>query len=235
MSRPVRGSAKSLGKNFTKERIKERINNKLHRTTFPSVRNKLIDTNTPNIAGNIGLQKWANKENLKIVSAEYNKMFTHNLHNFSELEDRIALLHMQQKEVNTSVVSLESQIRHLREMLKYAEQYQSNHIYHVRYQKSKNPDAYLRSHETELLLHDGAENMLKRLGMNPKTLDIDKLRNEYNSLYSKKETLQKTYKSAEKEINALNRKLDNLNQYLNRSSSVQQTNDRKMEKDKTTR
>ena len=132
-------------------------------------------------------------------------MFTHNLHNFSELEDRIALLHMQQKEVNTSVVSLESQIRHLREMLKYAEQYQSNHIYHVRYQKSKNPDAYLRSHETELLLHDGAENMLKRLGINPKTLDIEKLHNEYSSLYSKKETLQKTYKSAEKEINAFNR------------------------------
>mgnify|MGYP006929004281 CR=1 FL=1 len=118
MSHPVRGSTKSLGKNFTKERIKERINNKLHRTTVPSVRNKLIDTNTPNIAGNIGLQKWANKENLKIVSAEYNKMLTHNLHNFSELEDRIALLHMQQKEVNTSVVSLESQIRHLREMTK---------------------------------------------------------------------------------------------------------------------
>ena len=58
--------------------------------------------------------------------------------------------------------------------------------------------------------------------------------NEYNSLYSKKETLQKTYKSAEKEINALNRKLDNLNQYLNRSSSVQQTNDRKPEKNQTT-
>ena len=34
---------------------------------FPSVHNKLIDTNAPNIAGNIGLQKWANKENLKIV------------------------------------------------------------------------------------------------------------------------------------------------------------------------
>ena len=115
-----------------------------------------------------------------------------------------------------------------------AEQYQSNHIYHVRYQKSKNPDAYLRSHETELLLHDGAENMLKRLGINPKTLDIEKLHNEYNSLYSKKETLQKTYKSAEKEINAFNRKLDNLNQYLNRTSQVQQINDRKTEKDQTT-
>lgn len=118
--------------------------------------------------------------------------------------------------------------------MKYAEQYQSNHIYHVRYQKSKNPDAYLRSHETELLLHDGAENMLKRLGINPKTLDIEKLHNEYNSLYSKKETLQKTYKSAEKEINAFNRKLDNLNQYLNRTSQAQQISDRKTEKDQTT-
>ena len=86
MSRPVRGSAKSLGKNFTKERIKERINNKLHRTTVPSVRNKLIDTNTPNIAGNIGLQKWANKENLKIVSAEYNKMLTHNPVSYTHLD-----------------------------------------------------------------------------------------------------------------------------------------------------
>ena len=105
---------------------------------------------------------------------------------------------------------------------------------YVRYQKSKNPDAYLRSHETELLLHDGAENMLKRLGINPKTLDIEKLHNEYNSLYSKKETLQKTYKSAEKEINAFNRKLDNLNQYLNRTSPVQQISDRKTEKDQTT-
>lgn len=83
---------------------------------------------------------------------------------------------------------------------------------HVRYQKSKDQDAYLRRHETELLLHDGAENMLKRFGIDLKNLDVEKLRSDYNALYSKKETLQNTYKSAEKEINALNRKLDNLKQ-----------------------
>ena len=69
-------------------------------------------------------------------------MLTHNLHNFSELEDRIALLHMQQKEVNTSVVSLESQIRHLREMLKYAEQYILEEKYRLSRMKSKS--AFLR-------------------------------------------------------------------------------------------
>ena len=76
---------------------------------------------------------------------------------------------------------------------------------------------YLRQHETELLLHDGAENMLKRFGIDTKNLDVEKLRSDYNSLYSKKQALQKTYKTAEKESADLNRKLDNLNQYLDRT------------------
>lgn len=56
--------------------------------------------------------------------------------------------------------------------------------------------------------------MLKCLGIDTKNLDVEKLRSDYNTLYSKKETLQKTYRSAVKEHDALVRKLDNLNQYL---------------------
>lgn len=128
----------------------------------------------------------------------------------------------------------ERQLKDLGQILKYAEQYQSNHIYHIRYRKSKDPDAYLRHHETELMLHDGAENMLKRFGISLKHFDIDKFRNDYNALYAKKEALQKTYKSAEKDIQALNRKLDNLNQYLDRTPGQEQTTNRKPEKDFTT-
>ena len=99
----------------------------------------------------------------------------------------------------------------------------------MRYQKSKDKDAYLRRHETELILHDGAENMLKRFGINPKNVDVEKLRSDYNALYSKKQTLQKTCKSAEKEIADLNRKLKNLNQYLDRTPERPVMN-RKVEK-----
>lgn len=56
--------------------------------------------------------------------------------------------------------------------------------------------------------------MLKRFSIDLKTLDVEKLRSNYNALYSKKQALQKTYKSAEKETANLKRKLDNLNQYL---------------------
>ena len=92
------------------------------------------------------------------------------------MEKQLAAKSVLAKNARNSLVETEHQLKDLGQILKYAEQYHSNHIYHVRYQKSKNPDAYLRSHETELLLHDGAENMLKRLGMNPKTIaeNVDK-------------------------------------------------------------
>ena len=97
-------------------------------------------------------------------------MFTHNLHNFSELEDRIALLHMQQKEVNTSVVSLESQIRHLREMLKYAEQYQKNKIYDDHYKSSKDPDRYFRKYESQIILFAGSVSGVKSSAFTPSSM-----------------------------------------------------------------
>ena len=54
-------------------------------------------------------------------------------------------------------------------------------------------DGYLRRHECDLLRHYGAENMLKHMGMSidTKNLDADKLRSEYNTLYSKKANLAK--------------------------------------------
>ena len=56
-------------------------------------------------------------------------------------------------------------------------------------QKAKEKDAYLCRHETERILHDCAENMLKRFDINPKDIDPEKLRNDYNALYAKKQTL----------------------------------------------
>ncbi|MEH2954312.1 hypothetical protein VV089_15175 [Candidatus Merdisoma sp. JLR.KK011] len=145
---------------------------------------KLIDTSEEKFEQSPGLKHWADIQNLKIAASSYNETGS-----IAELKKQLATKSVLAKTARNSLVETEHQLKDLGQILKYAEQYQSNHIYHVRYQKSKNPDAYLRSHETELLLHDGAENMLKRLGISPKTLDIEKLRNEYNSLYSKKETL----------------------------------------------
>ena len=236
--RVVRGSAKSLGTEYTKERIKERIEEKAlvkdkKRVPFPTrkkpivkdySRKNLIDTTEDKFAQSPGLKHWADIQNLKIAAASYSQAGS-----IAELENQISAKSTLAKTARESLVETERQLKDLGQVLKYAEQYKANHIYHVRYKKSKDKDAYLRRHETELILHDGAENMLKRFGIDTKNLDIEKLRSDYNSLYSKKQTLLKTYKSAEKEAADLNRKLDNLNQYLDLNPE-QQVTDKRIDK-----
>ena len=141
-------------------------------------------------------------------------MLTHNLHNFSELEDRIVLLHMQQKEVNTSVVSLESQIRHLRELLKYAEQYQKNKIYNDHYKSSKDSDRYFRKYESQIILFAGAEHILQENGIDLKQLNTNKLQAQISELISRKKSINTQYVSFRKEMKELELIHQNLSKYL---------------------
>lgn len=46
------------------------------------------------------------------------------------------------------------------------------------------------------------------------TLNVDKLKAEYQELMKQKNELTSTYKDCEKEVQSLNRKLENLSQYL---------------------
>lgn len=74
----VRGSTKSLGKEYTKERIRERIEVKRERKTVIPKKDyssrRLIDTSDEKFQGSPGLQQWATIENLKIAAQSYNEV-----------------------------------------------------------------------------------------------------------------------------------------------------------------
>jgi len=61
--------------------------------------------------------------------------------------------------------------------------------------------------------------MLEQAGINLKSLNIDKLKSEYQEVIRQKDELTSTYKTYEKEVRELSRKLDNLNQYLGRDTT----------------
>ena len=58
------------------------------------------------------------------------------------------------------------------------------------------------------------KDVLEQAGINLKGLNVDKLKAEYQELMKQKNELTSTYKNCEKEVQSLNRKLENLNQYL---------------------
>lgn len=228
--RPIRGSVKSLGKNFTKERIAERIENKRQRSSvFPKADRKirqLIDTDSDQkFAENIGLKKWATKENLKIAAKTYSMMTAKNIHNFTELDDKISALQEQAKSANSSIVSLEHQLIELAETIKYAKQYRENKSFHDRYEKAKDKDRFLRKYESKIILFSGAERMLQRKGIEPGHMNLEKLKSTYQNMLKKKKELAATHKNAQAEIKELELIRENMAQYINISHETEHNRD----------
>ena len=214
----VRGSTKSLGKEYTKERIRERIEMKRERKSVIPKKDysarRLIDTSDEKFQNSPGLQQWATIENLKIAAQSYNEVGS-----LSDLKHQITVKTEAGKSAKQSVVKLEHRMKDLAEIIKYAEQYKDNRSYHIAYKKSKNPDAYLRRYESQLILYGGARRVLEQAGINLKGLNVDKLKAEYQELMKQKNELTSTYKKCEKEVQSLNRKLENLNQYLGQTQA----------------
>ena len=216
----VRGSARSLGKEYTKERIKERIEQKReHKVAIPQkdyASRKLVDTSGEKFENSPGLKRWATIENLKIAAASYSEAGS-----IAELERKISVQTQAGKFAKQSVVELEHRLKDLGEIIKYAEQYRANRSYHIGYKKAKNPDAYFRRYESQIILYGGAKRMLEQAGVDLKSLNLNKLKSEYEELTKQKNELTATYKNCEKEVRELTQKLENLNQYLGRDTALQ--------------
>ena len=173
---------------------------------------RLIDTSDEKFRSSPGLQRWAAIENLKIAAQSYNEVGS-----LAELEHKIAVKTEAGKSAKQSVVELEHRIKDLAEIIKYTQQYKANRSYHIGYKKAKNPDAYFRRYESQIILYGGARRMLEQAGINLKGLNVDKLKAEYQELMKQKSELTSTYKDCEKEVRELKRKQENLNQYLGRT------------------
>ena len=228
----VRGSERSLGIDYTKERINERIAIEIQlpikkKVSFPNrddSKRKLIDTNHDKFRDNTGLEHWADIQNLKIAASSYRSAGS-----VAELEDKIHTTTATAKAAKESIVKTEHRMKEFAEIIKYVDQYQENKKYNFRYKKSKDPDTYLRSHESELLLYGGAKHMLERFGINEKSMDIEKLKGEYQKLSEQKNDFSQIYKTNEKELKKLNQELENISQYLNPSRSAKQQQNKKDE------
>lgn len=221
----VRGSARSLGKEYTKERIKERIEVQLERKSKKKVllpkkdysRKNLVDTSDEKFQNSPGLKRWADIENLKIAAQTYQEISS-----ITELEQKIATLNETGKSAKQTLVKVEHRMKDLAEIIKYAEQYKDTRPYQLRYKNAKDKDSAFRKYESKLILHDGAKRVLEQKGLNINSLNADKLKTEYQELLSQKTKLTATYQNSDRELKSLNQKLVNLKQYLGKEPLPQQ-------------
>lgn len=175
----------------------------------------LIDTTGEKYKNSPGLHHWASVKNLKTAAASYASADS-----LSKLHKKIEEKESEAKSARTELIELEHEMKKVAELLLYAEQYRDNKSFHEKYNKSTDPDRYLRMHETQLILYDGAEHMLQKFGLDPKSVNAEEIRKDYEAMQTRKTELENTYKYTEKETEDLKQKLSNVENYVGQDMAI---------------
>ena len=246
----IRGSLRSLGREYTREEIKNRIENKEKYRDIPKAKNlrqhqqdilkrtnndrSLIDTSGEKFQNSPGLNHWANIRNLQISAKSYAEA-----ENLDGLRAKISEKSKEENAARTELAAIDRQLSELKELKYYLDQYKDNLPFHEKYKKSKDPDRYMRMHEAEIILFDGAKNKLKQMRITPKMSILNQVNVDLESLTARQAELEKSYKNASKERKDLEQKLQNITQYLGLENETkvhgnqEKTQTRKNQKDKT--
>ncbi len=222
----IRGRNKTLGMDYTKERIKERIENKAKERAGKMLHDKSIRhlINTSGIQKyeeNPGLKKWADKQNLKFAAQTYAALNEKGFQSLEELEEQVTVLSGRAGYTKSSIISLERKMKEQALILKYAEQYTENKPYNMKYCKAKNKDAVFRKYETQLMLYDGAKNGLEKIGLNPVKINPKEARKDYITMENERNKLSDSYKKQIREVKELEHLKNTLVQYIDISHKEQ--------------
>ena len=221
----VRGRPKSLGEDFTKERIRERIEEKARiraeRMKRLTKRNpSMIDTTQNKFAESPGLMRWAEKQNLKAAAQIQSKLAEMGLDSFDALDAKIDSLHKQAKEGKKATIALDKDITRFEDLLHYAHVYNENKKYIRGYEKSKDKERYYRTHGYDIEIANGAIDRLKNAGLDPDRIDLQKMESDYAVMTADREKTSSAYKAAEKECEKLKKLRDDLTSYVGTEQSL---------------
>lgn len=219
MERWVRGSERSLGKDFTRERIQKRIAEQIElkaqkRTerlkksaAVPTNKNgielpaDIIDTNQERFADKPGLKRWADKQNLKSKFQSYRILQEHGYASLDELAADVKRIHKDKVTLQEDIAALEHEIKELSQTMKYLNQYYDNKPYHDKLRRNKNKRLIQTKYDTELTLYTGARNMLQRQGINPQYTNLNELDNQLQKMQNQRDSmLQQYHQAGDKEV-----------------------------------
>ena len=219
----IRGREKSLGAEYTKERIAERIEQALQtgNKTYkeePYHPDTIIDTSSEKFTDKPGLKRWADKENLKLAAKLRSEMAGRGFRSIQDIDEKIDSLHKQATIAKRTTAALDKKKKSMLETLTYARQYSEKRKYVKAYKKSTDPDRYYRAHSYDLHLAWGAEDILKSAGLDSEKVSVKNLESEYEKLCKDRDTTYTEYKKVEAECAELTRYRDNLLLYIGEDS-----------------
>ncbi|MFM1582352.1 relaxase/mobilization nuclease domain-containing protein [Helcococcus ovis] len=207
--------AKTIGEDYTEEKLKERILNKQNKREY-SVKKRIgniIDIkNNEKIKTNKAYERWATKHNLKTASEMIVLMREQGFKSFKDLDifikesaSKRQSIQDEIKLIEKDISSLSNTMENIHNVNKYRQIYQE-------YKKDKSDKSFFDEHKSEIILYEKALNELKKsYSKMPSSKDIFE---DLESLNEKKNTLMQEYSSSNDYMNELYQIRKNYEKYM---------------------
>ena len=209
--------AKTIGEDYTEERLKERILENANQKTFTvkkRVGNIIDIANNPKIQQSKGYECWATKHNLKVASDTVLSMREKGFQSLAQLDNSIKKSADKRQSLQEKIKKLEEKIETLSMSMEQAHNVNKYRQVYQEYKKNPGDKDFAREHKAEILLYENALEALKK--SYSKMPNSKQLFEKLENLSQKKNTLMQEYSSAKSEMNELYQIRKNYGIYIDR-------------------
>ena len=214
--------AKTIGENYTEERLKERIAGRNPRKQRMQTERKgislIIDIqNSIKAQESKGYEHWAKIHNLQEAARTISYLTENGLLRYADLEAKVEDIHSSYDRTGTELKAVEARLREVQPLIKNISNYQRLKPVYEAYQRAKDKAAFRSAHEAELVIFEAARSTLLAIQGEDQLPSLKSLRAEQEQLVQEQQRLYEERASLKKQAKQIDTIRANVINYLNLS------------------
>ena len=223
--------AKTIGENYTEERIKERIQGRNPRkrqmqTTRKGVSLIIDIQNSIKAQESKGYEHWAKINNLKEAAKTLNYLTENNLLQYADLEKKVEDIHSSYTRTGEELKRVEARLREVQPLIKNIANYRKLKPVYDAYMKAKDKSAFRAKHEAELVIFEAAKTTLLAMQGDQKLPSRKALQAEQQRLTDEQQRLYDERARLKREMKQIDTIKTNVDMLLRIGDEQEQTQQR---------
>ena len=219
----TRAKASTLGEDYTKERIKERIeelnkcqmyNQKYH---YEKCSYKKPDTivdmkNNEKVKSSKGYEVWASKHNMKTMASALNEMRKSGISSYEELDLKLKKVASDRQQSLDNIKQIEKEMKSIYSVIENKNIVFNNQFIYDMYIKDNEDTDFYEEYKSQIIAYEAAIKVIKNSKY--QTLNIQNLSDKYIVLEQEKTALMQEYSSQNSMLHKLQQAKKNTDLYL---------------------
>ncbi len=219
----TRAKASTLGEDYTKERIKERIeklnkyqmyNQKYH---YEKCSYKKPDTivdikNNEKVKSSKGYEVWASKHNMRTMASALNEMRKSGVNSYEELDLKLKKVASDRQQLLDNIKQIEKEMKSIYSVIENKNIVFNNQFIYDMYIKDNEDTNFYEEYKSQIIAYEAAIKAIKNSKY--QTLNIQNLSDKYIVLEQEKTALMQEYSSQNSMLHKLQQAKKNTDLYL---------------------